>query len=159
MSNFRLTFSAVCAILPLSAQLLLWGFADAAYPREGTVTPCGLRPHGKCWMQLSPARGRLRRRYPLSCQNRTRCSLAPRGDGYDSAANLYQRIKKMQLSPARGRLRQQGKQRGNITRCSLAPRGDGYTPVDKSNARYCMMQLSPARGRLLRPGDVKLVKL
>ena len=38
LSNFRLTFSAVCAILPLSAQLLLWGFADAAYPREGTVT-------------------------------------------------------------------------------------------------------------------------
>ena len=38
LPNFRLTFSAVCAILPLSAQLLLWGFADAAYPREGTVT-------------------------------------------------------------------------------------------------------------------------
>ena len=103
LSNFRLTFSAVCAILPLSAQLLLWGFADAAYPREGTVTYFTAVLDVVAPMQLIPARGRLRlpsKQLPF----REGCSLSPRGDGYTTDVRL--------LTTAIG--------------CSLSPRGDGY---------------------------------
>ena len=83
LSNFRLTFSAVCAILPLSAQLLLWGFADAAYPREGTVTDSRRnKVRNALMMQLSPARGRL-----------------------PSVEHVIRDVQTMQLIPARGRLR------------------------------------------------------
>ena len=170
MSNFRLTFSAVCAILPLSAQLLLWGFADAAYPREGTVTVlrsccsakerrCSLSPRGDGYdgkyqaprsrylMQLIPARGRLL--YSMSLLSHSfRCSLSPRGDGYKKNLRRLSTLKSMQLIPARGRLPTLAEGKKKTRGCSLSPRGDGYVKSIACRSLYFQMQLIPARGRL-----------
>ena len=148
MSNFRLTFSAVCAILPLSAQLLLWGFADAAYPREGTVT----RP------------------VLITFSNQMGCSLAPRGDGYagsssdfnartdaaypregtvTSSASQMSWSRMMQLSPARGRLLGLGRLRP-FAKDAAYPREGTVTTGTSQPFPPCRMQLSPARGRLLK---------
>ncbi len=149
MPNFRLTFSAVCAILPLSAQLLLWGFADADYPREGTVT-------AEVVFQLFTQAG---------------CRLSPRGDGYDGKYQAPRSRYLMQLIPARGRLHARGQVQCTILHDAAYPREGTVTlegcctHTHQADAAYpregtvtssahsfhssaILMQLSPARGRL-----------
>ena len=104
----------------------MWGFADAAYPREGTVTVL---------------------RSCCSAKER-RCSLSPRGDGYDGKYQAPRSRYLMQLIPARGRL---SCTRGSSTRkrCDAAyPREGTVTILDVAFVAFFPMQLIPARGRL-----------
>ena len=98
-------------------------------------------------MQLSPARGRLRRSM-VSHSSSHRCSLAPRGDGYNVNLCLCQFDCRCSLAPrGDGYLTACEKADGHA-RCSLSPRGDGYIFVAIDYSSSLSMQLIPARGRL-----------
>ena len=124
LPNFRLTFSAVCAILPLSAQLLLWGFADAAYPREGTVTQTSI---SMCWS--------------------SGCSLSPRGDGYAIAVSRSE-SREDAAYPREGTVTLYVLNFATTSSDAAYPREGTVTHRSRSKCRCRLMQLSPARGRL-----------
>ena len=97
-------------------------------------------------MQLSPARGRLRK-VAVVADKILRCSLSPRGDGYCLTAGIVHRQKDAAYL-REGTVTHSALRMRCPCRCSLAPRGDGYSLCHVKTPFDLKMQLSPARGRL-----------
>ena len=133
---------------------------DAAYPREGTVTNATAFCKIEIRMQLIPARGRLPVAHGWS-HGRKRCSLAPRGDGYERGIITVSQAA-MQLSPARGRLPCCTVLNDVFGMMQLSPARGRLHATIQLHCHCLLMQLSPARGRLLwviRPSNVELVEM